>query len=116
MTSIHYIEIILYTILMFYVGIGLGWVLRERKARKNIEHFQHNLDNLTKSYEEFEKKLIKVVATISQDQILIHDAVTHKFLVQGSSFEEIEKKLKSQYPDDIFMIIDNDNLREDDKL
>lgn len=94
---------------MLFVGGIIGWKYREHIAKKNIEHVVETLEPMVESYEEIEGKegkVSRVIITEEGDQLLVHNADTHEFIIQGSSLEEIHEKIKVQYPDRYF-IVDN---------
>ena len=113
--NIHYIEILIYTFLIFGFGFIFGWKYREYKAKKNVEQFTQSLENLVDICEEINSLTTRVVITEENGQFLVHDAETNAFLIQGSSYEEINEKVKEQYPGKCFVIVDEQVLIGEEK-
>lgn len=100
---------------MLFVGGIIGWKYREYIAKQNIKQFTESLDDLVEICEEINSLTRKVIITEENGQFLVHDADTNAFLIQGNSYEEINEKVKEQYPGKCFVIVDGQVLIGEEK-
>jgi hypothetical protein len=89
-------------------GAVYGWYARERAAKRNIENYISEVENVVKtSIDEF---TIQVIIEMNNNNFYVYSKESHEFMAQGSNRKELEEALVKRFPDKKF-IIDKENLK-----
>ena len=96
-------------ILLFGIGICLGWKLREIYALRFLNKMlATKIEAETSSF-----KTINVRIERTEDMYYLYDADTDHFLVQGKTVDDMTPILQARFPNTQFKAY-NDNIKEVD--
>lgn len=92
-------EDILIYIMFFALGYAFGWVGREAAAKRRVEKFVKELEDV----EETPDELIRIKIEKHGDMFYVYgDGDSNDFMAQGATFKEIEDALAKRYPEKRF--------------
>ena len=87
------ILLVVFTFVVWVMGVKSGWDARERHAHKITKQF---LDAMQEAEEE--EELIHIVIEKHNDMLFVYDKDTKQFMAQGTSKEDVEKVLVERFP------------------
>lgn len=87
---------ILLLLIIFGLGIGFGWNLREKAAERTITKMLEKLEE--QQEEDEDKDRIAVTIENVNNQLMVYDMYSKQFMAQGADWECIEENLKIRYP------------------
>lgn len=87
---------ILLVFIIFGLGLGFGWNLREKIAEQKIKKVLEHLEDQVMDDEE--ETRIPVTIDMVENQFMVYDMISGQFMAQGNTWAEIEQRLTSRYP------------------
>jgi hypothetical protein len=91
----EYILFVSIAMLVYLFGAVHGWHLRERHARRVMEHVSRAVREHIESEVE---NLTHIVIEKHNDTLYVYEKDTMTFMAQGDTKDAIEETLKSKYP------------------
>jgi hypothetical protein len=88
------ILLIVFTFVVWVMGVKSGWDARERHARKITKQF---LDIMQEAEQE-EPSFINITIEKHNNVFYVYDKETNEFMAQGSTQSEVENNLRKRYP------------------
>lgn len=103
------LTVTLLIVLALVGGIRLGWVARERHAKKLLESLAVQIEESIEH--QLEEDTIAITIDKHEDGYFVYRMDDQMFLAQGSTRHELEKRLATSYPEKQF-VATYDNLHE----
>jgi hypothetical protein len=94
-------------VILFSLGVNLGWYLREKAAERIVNNILKEMENTPTQDEEF----INIIIEKHNDTYYVYGKDDNSFLGQAPSRNELEKILGDRFPGKRFMA-DTANLKE----
>lgn len=85
----------IFIILVFVVGIAIGWKGREWQAIRVLANYQKMIEEAVKAES---SNTVMIDIQREGDQFFIYNKTTGEFLAQGTNHAEISKVLGDRYP------------------
>lgn len=102
------IEMILFVLIIGFLGAACGWYAREWYARRIIRLLEKRVHQ---AVEKASKNAIEVRIEKEGDVYYIYNANTNEFLAQGDNHDDITKILNDRFPN-TFFTADRDEIRK----
>lgn len=96
-------------VLLFLLGLAIGWFGREQVARYKIESIIKQAESAKPEVKE--KQKVPVYVEKHKKVFYVYEEATNKFLIQGPSKDQIAKQLLKLHPEKIFIVYE-DNAEE----
>lgn len=102
-----FIIVVVMCVIVFSLGVNVGWHLRERAAKRIVDKFMEDFHNEQLDEEEF----ININIEKHNNTYYVYDKDSNSFMGQASDRIELEKVLAERFPGKRFMA-DGSNLKE----
>lgn len=103
----EFIIITLICFIVFSFGVNVGWHLRERAAKRVVDKFMEEFQNIQPDEEEF----INISIEKHNNTYYVYNKDDNSFMGQAVDRIELEKVLAERFPGKRFMA-DGSNLKE----
>lgn len=96
--------------LIFVFGILVGWKLREWAAVRAVNNMIRMAEEIEHTEKEQEDTVLQIKVEQHENMFLVYNEDSGDFMAQGNTFEDAQEALIKRYPNNKF-IIKEDNAR-----